>query len=98
MIIKTLNLLLVTAVFMFHKAEKEHYYNWDSIPYSMGVHIYEGKTMNEAHYRAFSNLKEVSPAFFKIYVVQRFIAPNMNLQKILILCYRCTLLNQAIFP
>tara|TARA_B100002019_G_scaffold12332_2_gene9980 strand:- start:517 stop:1626 length:1110 start_codon:yes stop_codon:yes gene_type:complete len=68
MIIKTLNLLLflVTAVFMFHKAEKEHYYNWDSIPYSMGVHVYEGKTMNEAHYRAFSNLKEeVSPGLFQ---------------------------------
>ena len=58
--------LIFALIFIFQKTEKEHYYNWDAIPYSMGLHIYEGRSVDEAHYLTYYNLREDLPQLKKI--------------------------------
>ena len=68
MMIRAINciFLIFALIFIFQKTEKEHYYNWDAIPYSMGLHIYEGRSVDEAHYLTFYNLREeVGPRLFQ---------------------------------
>ena len=68
MMIRAINciFLIFALFFIFQKTEKEHYYNWDAIPYSMGLHIYEGRSVDEAHYLTFYNLREeVGPRLFQ---------------------------------
>ena len=58
--------LIFALIFIFQKTEKEHYYNWDAIPYSMGLHIYEGRSVDEAHYLTYYNLRdEVRPGLYQ---------------------------------
>ena len=68
MMIRAINciFLIFALIFIFQKTEKEHYYNWDAIPYSMGLHIYEGRSVDEAHYLTYYNLREeVGPRLFQ---------------------------------